>query len=146
MPLRKIGSLLGTSDTLKALSARTRRLQELQTLYIGSAPRELAGSSRVKDCRTGTLLVSADNAAVAAKLKQLAPSILASIRKTEGEITGIRIEVQVTGAAFERRRKSQKIALSPDALEKMDGLAKRVEDEGLRNALTRLVRRHSRSK
>jgi len=144
MPLRKIGSLLGASDELKALSARTRRLQELQTLYLRSAPRELAGSSRVKDYRTGTLLVSADNAAVAAKLKQLAPSLLAAIRKTEGEITGIRIEVQVSGTAFERRHKSQKIALSPDALEKLDGLAKRVADDGLRNALTRLVRRHGR--
>ncbi|HYH40411.1 MAG TPA: DciA family protein [Burkholderiales bacterium] len=144
--MHKIGSLLGTSDALKALSARTRRIQELQTLYLRSAPRELAGSSRVKDCRTGTLLISADNAAVAAKLKQQAPSLLASIRKTEREITGIRIEVQVGGAASERRYKSKKIPLSPDALEKIDGLSKRVSDDGLKNALSRLVRRHGGQK
>ena len=144
MPLSKIGSLLHASDELKALSARTRRLQELQALYLRSAPRELVGSSRVKNFRTGTLFVSADNAAVAAKLKQLAPTVLASIRETEGEVTGLRIEVQVSGTAGERRAKSQKVALSPDAIEKLDGLSKRVGDEGLKNALTRLVRRHGR--
>jgi hypothetical protein len=146
MPLRKIGSLLGASEELKALSGRARRLQELQTLYLGAAPRELAGSSRVRDYRAGTLFVSADNAAVAAKLKQLAPSLLASIGKTGAEVTGIRIEVQVSGTASERRHKSTKLALSPDALEKLDTLSKRVADDGLKNALARLVRRHARSK
>jgi len=42
MTLQKIATLLGNSDELKGLSARTRRLRELQTLYFGSAPRELA--------------------------------------------------------------------------------------------------------
>lgn len=145
MPLSKIGSLLNASDELKALAARTRRLQELQALYLTSAPRELVGSSRVKNFRTGTLFVAADNAAVAAKLKQLAPTVLASIRETEGEVTGLRIEVQVSGTAGERRAKSHKTALSPDAIEKFEGLSKAVGDEGLKKALTRLVRRHRRN-
>jgi hypothetical protein len=142
MPLRKIGDLLGASDELKALSARTRRLRELQTLYLRSAPRELAGSSRVKNLRTGTLFIAADNAAVAAKLRQLAPTLLASIRLTEAEITALRIEVQVDGAARELRREPRKTALTPDAVEKFQALAKRVGDRGLKSALTRLARHH----
>jgi len=145
MPVSKIGNLLNASDELKALCARTRRLQELQALYLRSAPRKLVGSSRVKNFMAGTLFVSADNAAVAAKLKQLAPTLLASIRETEGEVTGLRIEVQVSGSAHERRAKSQKVALSPDALEKLDGLSRTVGNEGLKNALMRLVRRHGRA-
>lgn len=142
MPLHKIGDLLGASDELKALSARTRRLRELQMLYLRSAPRELAGSSRVKILRTGTLFIAADNAAVAAKLRQLAPTLLASIRMTEAEITALRIEVQVDGASRERARQSRKTALTPDAVEKFQELAKRVGDRNLRSALNRLARRH----
>ena len=145
MPLHAIGKLLVATDELKALSARMRRLLELQTLYARSAPRELANASRVKNLRTGTLLVSADNAAVAAKLKQLAPTLLASIRKTEAEITGLRIEVQVSGAAHERAPESKKKALSPDAVQKFDELAKQVEDGDLKTALANLVRRHKRA-
>ena len=96
--------------------------------------------------RTGTLLVSADNATVAAKLKQLAPTLLASIRKTEAEITGLRIEVQVSGAAHERPPQSKKKALSPDAVQKFDELAKRVDDGDLKTALANLVRRHQAAK
>ena len=142
MPLHKIGDLLGASDELKALSARTRRLRELQTLYLRSAPRELALSSRVRNYRTGTLFIAADNAAVAAKLRQLAPTLLASIRETEAEITALRIEVQVGGAARERVRESQKTALTSDAVEKIQELSKRVGDPGLKSALARLARHH----
>jgi len=144
MPLHKIGALLGASDELKALSARTRRLRELQTLYLRSAPRELGRLSRVKNYGTGTLFVSADNSAVAAKLRQLAPTLLASIRETEAEITALRIEVQVGGAARERVRESRKIALTADAVEKIQELSGRVGDPGLKSALARLARRHKR--
>src|SRR5438045_1125876 len=97
MPLHTIGNLLGATDELKALAAKTRRLQELQKLYFASAPRELASLSRVKNLRAGTLFIAADNSAVAAKLRQLAPTLLASLCKSEAEVTGIRIEVQVSG-------------------------------------------------
>ena len=146
MPLNTIGKLLGTTEELKALSARTHRLRELQTLYVRSAPRELASSSRVKSYRAGTLVISADNAAVAAKLKQLAPRVLVSIREIESEVTGIRIEVQVSGGHAEDRRKSLKSGLPPEASKKVDELAESVANEDLKSALGRLVRRHSKDR
>lgn len=146
MPLHTIGNLLAASDELKTLSARARRLRQLQTLYVGSAPRELAQSSRVRNLRGGTLLICADNAAIAAKLRQLAPTLLASIRKSEAEITGIRIEVQVSGGLHERVPKSRKTPLPADAIQEFDSLAKRVPDGTLKAALTRMVRRHMRTR
>lgn len=142
MPLHTLGSLLGATQELKALTALARRLRELQSLYSRSAPRDLAVSSRVKSCRAGTLYVSADNAAVAAKLKQLAPRLLASIRESEAEITKIRIEVQVSGREPPRVYKSQKKALTPASVTRIHELAARVSDAGLRAALDRLARRH----
>lgn len=146
MPLQKIDALLGASDELKTLSARTRRLRDLQTLYFRSAPRELAMSSRVKNCRAGTLVVTADNAAVAAKLKQLAPTLLASIHETEAEITALRIEVQVGGFARERAAARTEKTLDSKALHEFAGLSERLKDGALKSALKNLVRRHKRPK
>ena len=146
MPLRTIGTLLGATDELKALSARARRMRELQTLYLGSAPRDLGRLSRVKNLRGGTLLISADNAAVASKLKQLSPTLLASIRKNEAEITAIKIEVQVSGALHERKLKSKKAPLTADAIQEFDTLANRMPDGGLKSALARLVRHHRKAR
>ncbi len=146
MPLHTIAKLLGATSELKALSARARRLRELQTLYAGSAPPELACSSRVKNLRAGTLLISADNAAIAAKLKQLGPTLLASLRKSEAEITAIKIEVQVSGALRERVPQSKKTPLTTDAIQEFESLAKRVPDGQLKAALTRMVRRHKKTR
>ena len=146
MPLQTIGNLLGTTDELKALSALARRLRELQTLYVESAPRELARASRVRGLRGGTLLISADNAAVAAKLRQLGSTLLASIRKSEAQITGIRIGVQVSGALHERQPKSKKMPLSADAIQEFDALTKRVADGNLKSALARLVLHHRKAR
>jgi hypothetical protein len=50
--------------------------------------------------------------------------------------------VQVSGTAGERRHKSKKVALSPEVIEEFDALSKRVGDDGLKNALARLVQHH----
>ena len=145
MPPHTIGELLVATDELKALSARTRRLRELQTLYFRSAPRELAGSSRVKSYKAGVLCVTADNGAIAAKLKQLAPTLLASIRKNDAEITGIRIEVQV-GKVLKRQPVREHKPLPDQALEKFDTLARQVRPGPLKLALANLVQRQRRQK
>ena len=140
MSTRTIGELLVASEELKALSSRTRRLRELQTLYLGSAPRELAASSRVKSYRAGTLCISADNGAVAAKLKQLAPTLLSTIRKNDAEITAIRIEVQVWRIPSARERPAKK-DIHDQSLSEFEGLAERVTQSELNLALANLVRR-----
>lgn len=145
MPLQKLETLVSTSDELKGFSARTRRLQELQTIYFRFAPRRLAEASRVRSFRGGTLFVSAVNAAVAAKLRQLAPTLLASIRETEAEVTALRIDVQVGGAGYERQPRSRKIPPGPRALEQLEALSEQVSEGDLKCALTRLVRRQRRA-
>ena len=142
MPLNTLGTLLRTTEELRALQARVRRLRALQMLYFRSAPRELASSSRVKGYRAGTLFVGADNAAVAAKLKQLAPRVLVSLQQSEREITKIRIEVQVGGRSPERAYVSRKTPFTADAANALEALSKRVSDPGLKVALARFARRH----
>ena len=143
MPLHTFGELLGATDALKTLTARVRRLKELQSLYVRTAPRELASSSRVKGCRAGTLLVSADNAAVAAKLSQLAPRLLAAIRENEAEINQIRIEVQVTGREAIFAYTPRKEALPASAIRRFGELAASIPDGALKAAISRFAARHA---
>lgn len=143
MPLHTFGDLLGTTEALKALTARVRRLKELQSLYVRTAPRELASSSRVKGCRAGTLFIFADNAAVAAKLKQLAPRLLAAIRENEAEINQIRIEVQVGGRGGARPYRAGKRPLTPATIERLGALADAIPEGGLKAAISRLAARHA---
>ena len=142
MPNRTIGDLLVATDELKTLTARTRRLRELQKLYFRSAPRELAGSSRVKSYKAGVLCVTADNGVVAAKLKQLAPSVLAGIRRNEPDVAAIRIEVRVSVIRSSRGAARPQKVLPPQALAAFQALAGRITEEPLKLALANLVRRH----
>jgi hypothetical protein len=144
MPSRSIGDLLAAAEELKTVSAGTRRLRELQTLYVGSAPRELVGSSRVKSYKAGTLCVSADNGVTAAKLKQLTPTLLSALRKIDAEITAIRVEVQVQGGESRPVRRSAKRDLSLDSIQEFDRLADRLPASDLKSALANLVRRRRR--
>jgi hypothetical protein len=145
MPSQSISDLLVATDELRALSARTRRLRELQSLYFRSAPRELVGSSRVKSFRAGTLCVSAHNGVAAAKLKQLAPTLLAALQKADAEIKAIRVEVQVQGGWVDRKRPREKARLSLDSIQEFSDLADRLPAGSLRSAVAGLVRRHRRS-
>ena len=140
MPTRKISQLLGSSDELKAVAARTKRLRELQKLYASCAPEGLAASSRVKNARDGVLFIAASNASAAAKLRHLAPRILTDIQKSEPDLRELRVSVQVTGRAVTRRTAMNKAPLPAQALRDLEALSKRVGDEHLSAALTRLVR------
>ena len=144
MPTQKIGKLLAASSELKALSGKTRRLMELQQVYVESAPELLAQASRVKNYRAGTLFLLAGNTAVAAKLRQLAPRILANIQKQESEITAIRVDVQVTEPQHERENKREKKGLSSETIDNFRKLSERMPDSMLKSALAELVRRRSR--
>ena len=141
MPIYSIGKLLGATEELKALSAHVRRLRELQTLYLETAPRELATASRVRDYRAGTLVIAAEHAAIAAKLRQIAPRLLTAIKKAEPQVNSVRIEVQVSGDSPPAAPAAEKTSLTVDAIDKFEELAEALPRGALKSALTNLVRR-----
>ena len=143
MPTQKIGALLGAGE-LQALSRKARRLMELQQVFLDSAPPSLSRASRVKDYRMGTLFLSAENAAVAMKLRQLAPSLLLKIRKREAEITGIKIAVQVKEVTDPPQSKPEKRGLSAENVGVFRKLSDALPQSELKSALAKLVRRHER--
>ena len=99
MPAHKIDFYLNSSDRLRSLTQEAQRIAELHRVLLNIAPPELTQACCVKQLRDGTLTLLAENAAIAAKLKQLAARLLASYQKQRCEVTAIRIEVQVREAA-----------------------------------------------
>ena len=145
MATHKIGELLAGSGELKALSREARRLAEVEQLLFEAAPRALAEAARIKSFRAGTLVLSADNAAVAAKLRQLAPRLLVLVRKRESEVTGIRVEVQPAPHQNSPTRRSGKRPLGAAAIADFQVLAEGLRESPLKAALARLVQRRKKA-
>lgn len=141
MPVQKIGDVIATSSTLQALTRKARRLKDLQRLLFEASPPLLARASRVADLKSGTLIVVSDNAAVAAKLRQLAPRLLQHLVKQGTEVTGIRVEVQVKAHKIKAEEQFTKRPLPPDAVEDFARLSEALSPSPLRSAVARLVAR-----
>lgn len=146
MPVQKIGDVIARSGDLGALAQRSRRFSELQQLLLDATPSALAAATRVTDLKAGILLVLADNPAVAAKLRQLAPRLLKHLQKQHGEITGIRVAVQVKTHKIKAEHEVTKHPLPPEAIQELGGLAEALAPSPLKNALARLVARRSAPK
>lgn len=142
MPAHKLGDLLAQTGELRALSRQARRLAEFQQLLLAAVPAPLAESTRVKTFRAGTLVLVAENSAVAAKLRQLAPRLLVHVRKREIEVTGIQVEVQVAAPQSGPAGMVRERDLSLTAVNALDGLAETLNESPLKTALTRLVHRN----
>jgi hypothetical protein len=143
MAAHKIGEILAVSGNLNSLSRTANRLAELERLLSEAVPRALFEATRIKVFRAGTLVVSADNAAVAVKLKQLAPRLLLHIRERDCEVTGIRVEVQPAREAGSRAKKSGKHPIGAATLTEFQNLAEGLAESSLKTALERFVQRHN---
>jgi hypothetical protein len=141
MPTRKFSALLVDTAGLSALNRTTQRISALQRLYTACAPPELSLASRVVGDLNGTLVIAADNGAVAAKLQQLVPRLLKNLQKQRAQVTGIRIRVQVSSGPPGPLPGTQKPPLPVDLINDFEKLSKQVRDPGLSSALARFAAR-----
>jgi hypothetical protein len=145
MPAHKIDFYLNSSHSLRRLAGEARRIAELQQVLVKIAPQSLTQACCVKQLRAGTLFLLADNAAIAAKLKQLAPRLLTAYEKLGVEVTSIRVEVQVREAPPGRAPKRAPKQLSIETIENLERLAAQLDDSPLKRALTNMAA-HQRDK
>jgi hypothetical protein len=139
MSARKLGTLLGSAE-LKPLLEKTRRLAGLQERYVASIPPPLARTSRVAGYRSGTLILAADNAAAATRLRQLTPRLLKRLNELEPQVTAIRIRVQPVNR--QTLPSPQREGLPADALRHFQALAHGLANPVLKAAVETLVRHH----
>lgn len=141
MPTQRLSQLLA-SATFSPLRDESRRVQELQRVFLDSAPPPLAQAARVTMVRAGTLHLSADNVAVAAKLRHIAPRLLRAIRERAPQVNGIQVQAQVNASGTELRENTKKAALSVETIENFNKLASDMRASEVKSALTALVRHH----
>jgi len=145
VPAQKIGDVIARSGDLKALARHARRLSDLQQLFTEATPSTLAAATRVVDLKAGTLVVLADNSAVAAKLRQIAPRVLKHLQNQQPEITGIRVGVQVKTHKIKAEHDVTRPPLPPEAIQDLSGLAQALPPSPLKAALGRMLARRGRA-
>lgn len=135
---QQLKSLLISNQELRPLLTKARALSALHDHLIAVAPPLLVQSAQVLGLQLGTLSIAVANAAIAAKLRQLAPELVAKLQNRGCEVSGIRVKVQVS---FERgRTKSAPRKLSKTAQNALNGLSLSLDDSPLKTALEKMAR------
>ncbi|MDO8311514.1 MAG: DciA family protein [Sideroxyarcus sp.] len=138
MPHR-LKAFLDSNQGLRHLSQRAKQIALLQRHYQLLAPPSLLPASRVMQLHGQTLILAADNGAVAAKLRQISTELISLFRTRGCEVTGIQIRVQV-------RVKTTPTTPVPRILgnsgrKELENLALNLQDSPLKTALRRLAKR-----
>ena len=142
MAARSLDAYLNSAGGLARLSAHAGRLVKLQRVFEKIAPPYLAASSRVANFKLGKVVIHADSGAVAAKLRQMLPSLVDEFSLEGAEVTEIQVKVQPSSVALQQRRKVAAPAVAPSAKAGLRRLADDLPaDSPLKEALERLVKR-----
>jgi hypothetical protein len=130
-------SYFGASPELRQLSGKAGQLMALQRLYQQVAPASLGRYSGALQLEQGILTLAANNGAIAAKLRQLAPELIRQLQDLGCEVTVIQVRVQVTLPATEHP--SIPYTLSAAGRKRLTELAVELPDSPLKSALQRLA-------
>jgi len=144
MVARKIEFFIESSSDLREIKAQLGRLRTLQQAYDSIVPDGFSQCSRVSRLEAKTLIISADNGVVAAKLRQFSPKLLGQFRKQGLEITLICIEVQIRKCGQQPSHvEVYKKRLSHKTLGTLLKFNNNIESGALKNALFKMINRHA---
>lgn len=140
--VRSLEDCLLADAGMARLSSHASRLLRLQAILAANLPANLARAARVANLKAGKLFIHADNGAVAAKLRQLAPRLVDLVRFEAAEVNGIEIRVQGRGGNPSQPHRKGPTGIGATAKRGLTLLESRLpEGSRLRLALARLVER-----
>jgi hypothetical protein len=125
------------SDGISSLLPQARRLLELRQILAESMPENLRRSSSIANYKQGKVVIFADNSAVAAKLKLLAPTLTGVLVKNGFEVTGMQVEVQPKSPLAEAKPKHAN--LSETAAAELTKLSDQLPDSQLKSSILSLA-------
>jgi hypothetical protein len=130
--------------TLREALARTRTLSALHTILRESAPTQLSADLWVRSLNDGTLHLGASNGAVAAKVKQMLPSLIQRFSRHGFELKAIRVSVD---RKPRRRieRQSDKPQVDRNARRHLAKLVAALGDSPLKRAVQKLITSQSKN-
>lgn len=135
---RSLEDCLSADAGFARLSTHAARILKLQRTFESATP--LARHARVANLKLGKVVIHASNGAVAAKLKQIAPTLADVFRIKAPEVTGIDIRVQPQPIKTAQARPKTSAGIGDNAKRGLTSLVEALpQGSPLRAALTRLV-------
>lgn len=135
---QSIGFFLNSLKELEAISVRMRRLIAMQQTLSSLLPPHLSNQAEVLSEDRGILLLAAPNSAAAAKLRHLAPRVVAALAQHSFRVRNVRVVVRVARRTMPDP--TAKRRMTATALQEFTELSRSVSHAPLRRALERLVR------
>ncbi|AKJ69967.3 hypothetical protein ABW99_18920 [Pandoraea thiooxydans] len=139
---RPLSDLLSQTEAAGSLMATARQLAQLERDLRRLLPPALAANVTVVPPREGTVVLLVAHNALAARLRQQAPSLLDRLRQKGWQLEAVRIRVSLK--KIEEPAKPVKEAhLSRQGLSSLRALRDTLPASPLRDALDKLVTHHS---
>lgn len=149
MTARKINFYLGALSTMPAhqrLFDHMDKLTAMQRVFMEIAPPQLAQRCTLGGFFEGNLTLCAYNGAIAAKLRQILPSLLLKFRVSGYEVTAIRVTVQanyrsITGRELSANGPAGKRQIGQAGMKSLVGLAAELPRSPLKSAIESLLKK-----
>ena len=135
----QINSYFDSNQELRSLLLKAEQLRALQQSFEQVAPAALVRFSHVMLLEQTILTLMADNSAVAAKLRQLAPRLAQLLTEIGCEVTAIQVRVQVALPLIFRPEPPP--ALSAAGKKRLIASSEKLPSSLLKNALQRLAKK-----
>ena len=137
---KPLENYLEATDGAGKVLAHARLLIKLANLYQKIAPAHLSQASTLANYKSGIIVIHATSGAVAAKLRQLAPSLADGFSKKGIECNGVQVKVQAPEINTQSMTSTQK-PLSIKTEQSLCELRDHLPQSPLRNALENLLAR-----
>ena len=137
-------SYLDAADGAGKVLAHARLLMKLTHLYQEIAPTHLGQASHLANYKSGIIVIHAASGAIAAKLRQMAPTLADGFSIKGVECNGVQIKVQARKTAAQSTTSTTK-PLTPRTSHTLEGLRDSLPSSPLRAALETLLTRSSRT-
>ncbi|HVY07416.1 MAG TPA: DciA family protein [Burkholderiales bacterium] len=137
MSEKRFGALIREHPDLNPLREQLEQHARLQADLAAILPANLTASAAI--IKDGELILQTDNGAVASKLRQIAPRVLAKLRQRGYEVTGMRLQVQARNR--DNSLPQKQISLNQAGRTAVEAIAARLPASSLKTALQRLARR-----
>ena len=137
-------SYLDAADGAGKVLAHARLLMKLTHLYQEIAPTHLGQASSLANYKSGIIVIHAASGAIAAKLRQMAPTLADGFSIRGVECNGVQIKVQARKINAQSTASTQK-PLTPRTSHTLESLRDTLPNSPLRTALETLLSRSART-
>jgi hypothetical protein len=134
-------AILGKVPDYECIFAKAKQLIEVQKAFLNTIPPQLRDRCAVGRYAEGFLLIYVSNGTAAARLRNLVPTILQELNRTEFKINSIKISVQLPISPGENKNSPRNIPrLSQMAADHINQLTDKLPAESpLKSSLEALL-------